>query len=86
MNGQSLSVVDEGSGLTEGFQPSAHKGLGMKIVQTLVKQIGGELQIGRGDHERGASFTVIFSIQPMVNGVSIADKRSIEQVMKIVAE
>jgi len=86
LKGQSLSVLDDGPGLPEGFQPSRQKGLGMKIIQAMVKQIGGELQIGRGDHERGASFTVIFSIQPLVNGVSAVDKRSVEQAMGVAAE
>jgi two-component sensor histidine kinase len=86
LKGQSLSVLDDGPGLPEGFQPSGQKGLGMKIIQAMVKQIGGELQIGRGDHERGASFTVIFSIQPLVNGVSAVDKRSVEQAMRVAAE
>jgi two-component system, sensor histidine kinase PdtaS len=70
----SLSVLDDGPGLPEGFTPSGHKGLGMKIIQSLVKQIGGEFQIGRGDDDRGARFTIPFSIQPpsepMVNGAS----------------
>lgn len=70
--GHSLSVFDDGPGLPEGFTPSGHKGLGMKIIQSLVKQIGGELQFGRGDHDRGARFTILFSIQPpsepLVNG------------------
>lgn len=64
--GYSLSVLDDGPGLSEGFAPSGHKGLGMKIIQSLVKQIGGELQTGRGDHDRGARFTILFSIQPPV--------------------
>jgi two-component sensor histidine kinase len=62
--GHLLSVSDDGPGLPEGFTPSGHKGLGMKIIQTLVKQIGGELRIGRGDGDRGACFTVVFSTQP----------------------
>lgn len=62
--GYSLSVSDDGPGLTEGFTPSGHKGLGMRIVQSLVKQIGGELQTGRGDNDRGARFTVLFAVQP----------------------
>jgi two-component sensor histidine kinase len=86
LKGQSLSVLDDGPGLPEDFQPGGHKGLGMKIIQTLVKQIGGEFQIGRGDHDRGASFTVIFSIQPLVNGVSAVDKHSVEQAMRVAAE
>ena len=70
--GHSLSVFDDGPGLPEGFTPSDQKGLGMKIIQSLVKQIGGELQFGRGDHDRGARVTILFSIQPpsepLVNG------------------
>lgn len=62
--GHSLSVLDDGPGLPEGFTPSGHKGLGMKIIQSLVKQIGGEFQIGRGDHDCGARFTILFGIQP----------------------
>jgi chemotaxis protein methyltransferase CheR len=59
--GHSLSVFDDGAGLPEGFKPTGHKGLGMKIIQSLVKQIGGEFQFGRGDHDRGARFTILFS-------------------------
>jgi two-component sensor histidine kinase len=85
--GQSLSVLDDGPGLPEGFGPSGHKGLGMKIIQNLVKQIGGELQIGCGNEDCGACFTILFSVPPpIVNGASIADKRSAEQAMKIAAE
>jgi two-component sensor histidine kinase len=59
-----LSVLDDGSGLPDGFTPSGHKGLGMKIIQSLVKQIGGELQIGSGDGGRGARFTILFDVEP----------------------
>jgi chemotaxis protein methyltransferase CheR len=86
LKGQSLSVLDDGPGLPDGFQPSGHKGLGMKIIQTLVRQIGGELQIGRGDQDCGARFTITFNIRPLVNGTSVADKRSVEQAMRIAAE
>ena len=65
-------------------------------IHEMVKQIGGELQIGRGDNDQGARFTILFSIQPLangtsviqppVNGTSIADKHSVEQAMKIAAE
>jgi len=57
----SLSVLDSGPGLPAQFNPAASKGLGMKIVQALVKQIGGELRISTGDDGRGARFTVAFS-------------------------
>jgi two-component sensor histidine kinase len=42
------------------FDPARCKGLGTKIVLTLVKQIGGELKIMPGDNGRGTKFTVIF--------------------------
>jgi len=56
----SLSVADEGPGLPAGFDPADGKGLGMKIIQMLVKQIGGKLDIFPGDNGGGARFTVIF--------------------------
>ena len=59
-SGHSLSVLDNGPGLPEGFDPANGKGLGMKIVQSLVKQIGGELQVADGDGGHGARFTVTF--------------------------
>jgi two-component system, sensor histidine kinase PdtaS len=58
--GHSISVLDDGPGLPAAFDPAASKGLGMKIVGSLVKQIGGELQIAPGTSGRGASFTVTF--------------------------
>ena len=59
--GYALSVNNDGSALPEDFDPAASRGLGMRIVQSLVKQIGGELRIGRGDRNQGARFTVLFS-------------------------
>jgi two-component sensor histidine kinase len=56
----SLSVLDEGPGLPTGFDHANSQGLGMKIVHSLVKQIGGELHIASGDDGRGARFTVTF--------------------------
>lgn len=56
----SLSVSDDGPGLPKGFSPKHGKGLGMKIVQSLVAQIGGELQFSPGDMGCGSRFTVIF--------------------------
>jgi two-component sensor histidine kinase len=57
---RSLSVVDSGPGLPAGFQPTDSRGLGMKIVLSLVAQIGGELRIRQGDNGCGACFTVRF--------------------------
>ena len=59
-NGHCLSVLDEGPGLPVGFDPAKSKGLGMKIMLALVKQIGGELTIVPGDNGRGSCFTVTF--------------------------
>ena len=56
-----LSVSNDGPALPEGFDPVACKGLGMKIIRSLVGQIGGELQVCRGEMARGARFTVLFS-------------------------
>jgi two-component system, sensor histidine kinase PdtaS len=56
----SLSVLDDGPGLPAGFAPAHSKGLGMKIILSLVKQIGGELHTLPGDYGRGACFMVKF--------------------------
>ena len=59
--GYALSVSDDGPGLPEGFDPAASKGLGMRIIRSLVGRIGGELRIGRDDKNQGTRFTVLFS-------------------------
>jgi len=56
----SLSVLDDGPGLPADFDPASSTGLGMKIIQTLVKQIGGALQIVPVENGHGARFTVMF--------------------------
>ena len=58
--GHSLSVTDDGPGLPTGFNPANSKGLGMKIIHSLIERIGGELHIASGDNGRGARFTVTF--------------------------
>lgn len=60
-NGYALSVSDCGAGLPKGFDPTKSKGLGMRIVLSLVHQIGGELRVSAGDDNRGARFTVLFN-------------------------
>ncbi len=59
--GYALSVANEGPGLADGFDPAAAKTLGMKIIQSLVERIGGELRIGRGGQNERTRFTVLFS-------------------------
>jgi len=55
--------LDEGPGLPAGFDPTRSKGLGMKIVLSLVKQIGGTLQIVPGDGRGEARLMVTFCSQ-----------------------
>ncbi len=55
----SLSVLDDGPGLPLDFDPDS-TGLGMKIIQSLVKQIGGAFQILPVENGRGARFSVTF--------------------------
>ena len=60
----SLSVSDGGPGLPAEYDPAASNGLGMKIIQSLVKQVGGTLQFAPGDDGRGTLATVAFELQP----------------------
>jgi two-component system, sensor histidine kinase PdtaS len=55
-----LSVLDDGPGLPAGCEPATSKGLGMKLVLWLVKQIGGDLRIIARDDGHRACFTVTF--------------------------
>ena len=56
-----LIVCDEGSGLTDGFDPhSATAGLGMRVITALVKQLRGTLEAGPRADVIGACFTVQF--------------------------
>ena len=59
--GYLLSVSNMGPALPHGFDPASGKGLGMKIINSFVKQIGGELRFGPADVNQGAQFTVLFS-------------------------
>ena len=43
-----------------GFDPADSKGLGMQIVQALVKEIGGELRFFAGHNGRGTRVTLTF--------------------------
>jgi two-component sensor histidine kinase len=55
-----LSIADDGPGLPTDFRLDDSNGLGMKIVQALVKQIDGELSITSGGNGRGARFVISF--------------------------
>ena len=61
-NDYELSVCDDGPGYPEGFDPKKSKGLGMKIVFSLVHQIGGQAIYGTNHYGRGTCFTVRFAL------------------------
>src|SRR2546423_13256640 len=56
-----LSISDDGPGLPPDFDPMKQKGLGMKLIQSLTKQIGGTLQFAPAERERGTRLTVSFT-------------------------
>ena len=62
--GYLLSVSNTGSKLPDDFNPAACKGLGMRIIQSFVRKIGGELRSGPGDADQGACFTILFACAP----------------------
>jgi two-component sensor histidine kinase len=56
-----LIVCDQGRGFPSGFDPAnSVSGLGMRVVQVLTKQLGGEVSAGTNPEEKGACFTVAF--------------------------
>jgi two-component sensor histidine kinase len=59
-HGHCLSVSNGGPGLPDGFHAGGSKGLGLKIVLSLVRQINGRLEAGRGPGHQGACFRVFF--------------------------
>lgn len=63
-NQRRIQVCDEGAGLPQGFDPAAAKhSLGMRIVISLAKQLGGTLRGANQPHGKGACFTVSFPVE-----------------------
>jgi two-component sensor histidine kinase len=58
--GYALSVCDEGPGLPAGFEPKTTRSLGMRVVRSLVQQLGGELLAETTEGRQGAKVTVLF--------------------------
>jgi two-component sensor histidine kinase len=54
-----LSVCDQGDGVPQDFDPTASRGLGMKVVGLLAKQLGGTLAVSTNP-TGGACFQVAF--------------------------
>ena len=58
-----LAVCDEGHGLPADFNPAKTvKGLGMKVVIALARQLGGTLDAAANSKGRGSCFTVTFPV------------------------
>jgi two-component sensor histidine kinase len=58
--GYLLSVSNNGPRLPDNFDPAACKGLGMRIIQSFVRKIGGEMRFGPVDADQGARFSISF--------------------------
>lgn len=55
-----LMVCDEGNGLPDGFDPAQSNGLGMKVVNALAKQLGGEISAGANPAGHGSCLKVSY--------------------------
>jgi two-component sensor histidine kinase len=64
-NNHLISVADDGPGLPAEFCLDDGKGLGMKIIQALVKEIDGKLLVLRGEGQPGAHFAISFQSPPL---------------------
>lgn len=56
-----LSVCDEGPGLPPDFDLEGSRGLGMKVIRALGRQLRGRVTAQTGPDGRGACFSVIFA-------------------------
>jgi two-component sensor histidine kinase len=68
--GHCLSVSNDGPGLPDGFRLAGNKGLGLKIILSLVRQIEGRIQFGSGPGQNGTCFKVFF----LASALSAADR------------
>lgn len=59
--GHVLSVSNRGPAMPEGYDPASSKGLGMRIVQSFARKIGGKLLFARDEGDQGARISVRFS-------------------------
>jgi two-component sensor histidine kinase len=57
-----VRVCDEGPGVPAGFDPEASQGLGMKVIKSLARQLGGRLSVVSGPKRRGSCFSVAFPL------------------------
>ena len=54
-------IRDDGVGLPPGFEPESHATLGLRLVSTLAKQVGGQLTV-KSSVGAGATFSVAFPV------------------------
>lgn len=64
-NYYSLCVADDGHGLPANFAPDEMAGLGMKVITSLVRNLGGKLSHGPASGVRGTRFEVSFPVEPI---------------------
>ncbi|HYN46723.1 MAG TPA: histidine kinase dimerization/phosphoacceptor domain -containing protein [Allosphingosinicella sp.] len=57
-----LSVCDEGEGLPADFDPGQTKGLGMRVVTTLARQLGGQIEVTPIAGGRGSCISISFAV------------------------
>jgi two-component system, sensor histidine kinase PdtaS len=55
-----LAVTDNGVGLPDGFDLATSQSMGLRLIVTLAKQLGAQLEVGSGE---GASFSVTFPVE-----------------------
>lgn len=56
-----LSVSDDGVGLSKNSMEGRHSGLGTKLIQSLVRQIHGEIKSGPNQNDKGWITTISFA-------------------------
>ncbi|MGZ5922576.1 MAG: sensor histidine kinase [Rhizomicrobium sp.] len=59
--GHVLSVSNRGPAMPQGYDPASSKGLGMRIVQSFARKIGGKLRFARDEGDQGAQISILFS-------------------------
>ena len=57
-----IRIVDEGHGLPEGFELGKQKSLGLSIISTLIKDLGGTLEIANRGDATGAVVTIVIPV------------------------
>jgi PAS domain S-box-containing protein len=70
-----VSVEDDGVGLPEGFEPATSRGIGMRVVATLVRQLRARLEVRRASPNGGAAFDIVMPRPEPKGGDAAARER-----------